>query len=261
MKSEAWSSYDIAAANSRIAVRELSELDELQRAAELLGEVWGVPDTPPMSAELLRALAKADNYVTGAYEGEALVGVCVGFHAQPAARTLHSHIAGITPSVAGRHVGFALKLHQRAWSLDRGIELIEWTYDPLVARNAYFNLGKLAARPAEYLPNFYGAMHDSINGDDESDRLLVHWTLADPAVAAACAGTPLRPVAPSGSAVSWVEVPGDIEGMRVSDFAQARVWRTKVRDQLLPALTAGWQVLGFDRDRGYLIMPTEGESR
>lgn len=259
MKSESWMSYESAASVARIEVRELDALDELHEASDLLGEIWGVPDNPPMSGELLRALGKADNYVTGAYDDEKLVGVCVGFHAQPSARTLHSHIAGITSSVAGRHVGFALKLHQRAWSLDRGIELIEWTYDPLVARNAYFNLAKLGARPAEYLPNFYGAMGDGINGDDDSDRLMVHWQLNDPTVVGACAGSPLRPEPPADAVTSWIEVPEDIEGLRLSDPTQARKWRAQVRDQLMPAVAAGWPVLGFDRHRGYqILLPTEG---
>ena len=149
-----------------------------------------------MSAELLRAMGKAESYVAGAFDAEhpeaGMVGVCVGFHSTPAARAMHSHIAGVTPAVAGRHVGFALKLHQRAWCLDRGIDLTEWTFDPLVSRNAYFNLAKLGARVAEYLPDFYGSMTDAINRATTSDRILVHWSLASPEVAQACAGSPVR---------------------------------------------------------------------
>ncbi len=58
-----------------------------------------------------------------------------------------------------------MKLHQRAWAIARGIPVIEWTFDPLVARNAYFNIRKLGAMPVEYLPNFYGIMGDGINGE------------------------------------------------------------------------------------------------
>ena len=260
---EAWTAYDDAAAAARISVRELDRLDQLQEAAAVLGEIWGVPENPPMGTELLRALAKAENYVAGAYDGGGhdarMVGVCVGFHSTPAARTMHSHIAGVTAAVAGRHVGFALKLHQRAWCLDRGIELMEWTYDPLVARNAYFNLAKLGARVAEYLPDFYGAMGDGINSGDESDRILVHWRLASPEVVAACAGTPLHPVVPPGAAASWVEVPRDIESLRLTDPEQARSWRTKVRERLLTALATDGSVGGFDKNRGYLIVPPEGD--
>ena len=141
MTTEPQQSFRAAAARSRVVVRTLTELTELHQAAALLGDIWGVPDKPPLNAELLRALAKADSYVAAAFDGATMVGVCVGFHSAPAARTMHSHIAGVTPAMAGRHVGFALKLHQRAWCLDRGITRMEWTYDPLVARNAYFNLG------------------------------------------------------------------------------------------------------------------------
>ncbi|MDH2412911.1 GNAT family N-acetyltransferase [Nocardioides sp. CER19] len=263
MTSEAWASYDAAAAASRVVVRELAELHEIQEAAAVLGRIWGKPDNPPMGAELLRALGKAESYVAAAYDGTgpdaAMVGVCVGFHSTPAARAMHSHIAGVTTAVAGRHVGFALKLHQRAWCLDRGIELMEWTYDPLVARNAYFNLAKLGARVAEYLPDFYGSMDDDINRDDETDRIMVHWSLASAEVVAACAGAPVRPVVPTGAAASWVHVPRDIESLRLTDPEQARGWRTKVRDQLHPALAAGGRVAGFDKEQGYLVLPHEGD--
>jgi len=264
MTSEAWASYDAAAGVSRVVVRELADIGELRDAAALLGRVWGVPDNPPMGAELLRALGKAESYVTGAFDGSGpggdLVGVCVGFHSTPAARAMHSHIAGVTPAVAGRHVGFALKLHQRAWCLDRGIELMEWTYDPLVARNAYFNLAKLGAQVAEYLPDFYGPMTDGINRDHDSDRILVHWSLASPRVVDACSGTPVRPVLPPGAAASGVHGPHDIESLRVSDPEQARSWRTKVRDQLLTTLSAGGCVAGFDKEQGYLVLPHEGDA-
>jgi predicted GNAT superfamily acetyltransferase len=172
---------------------------------------------------------------------------------------MHSHIAGVTDAVAGRHAGFALKLHQRAWCLDRGIDLTEWTYDPLVSRNAYFNLAKLGARVAEYLPDFYGSMTDAINRGNDSDRILVHWSLTSPEVAQACAGSPVRATVPPGAAASWVQVPRDIGALRLADPEQARSWRAKVRDQLMGALDVGGHVAGFDKERGYLVLPHEGD--
>lgn len=264
---DAWGAYVRAAAAARVTVRELDGIAELQRAEQVLGGIWGVADNPPLGSELMRAMRKAEGYVAGAFdvagagagdgvEGE-MVGVCVGFHSVPAARTMHSHIAGVVPEMAGRHAGFALKLHQRAWCLERGITLMEWTFDPLVARNAYFNLGKLGARGAEYLPDFYGSMADGINdGEDASDRILVHWDLDSAEVAAACDGHPARVADVDGG--SWVEVPRDIEALRTSDPAQAREWRTKVREQLVSGLESG-RVAGFDRDKGYLLVGTTRE--
>ncbi|GGU14362.1 GNAT family N-acetyltransferase [Nocardioides albus] len=256
---EAWGAYERAAAAARITVRELDDIRELQRAEQVLAGIWGVPENPPLGSELMRAMRKAEGYVAGAFEGDEMVGVCVGFHSVPAARTMHSHIAGVVPAMAGRHAGIALKLHQRAWCLERGITLMEWTYDPLVARNAHFNLAKLGAHSAEYLPDFYGSMADGINdAEDASDRILVHWRLDSPEVAAACDGRPAEVTDVAGG--SWVEIPRDIEALRITDPAQAREWRTKVREQLLSGLETG-RLAGFHRDKGYLLVdtsPTEG---
>jgi predicted GNAT superfamily acetyltransferase len=78
-------------------------------------------------------------------------------------------------------------------------------------------------------------------------------------VVASCAGSPVRPEVPAGAAASWVHLPRDIEALRLADPEQARSWRTKVREQLLTALTAGGRVAGFDKEQGYLVLPHEGE--
>lgn len=177
----------LAASAAGLRITELTGLAEFEAACRLFDEVWQPdPASRPMTAELLRALTKAGSYAAGAYRGELLVGASVAFFGPPAEATLHSHVTGVHD--AGRGTGYALKLHQRAWALRRDVTGIAWTYDPLIRRNAYFNLVKLGARAVEYLPNFYGGMHDAINGDGDTDRLLVRWELGSPAVADACAG-------------------------------------------------------------------------
>ena len=93
---------------------------------------------------------------------------------QPA---LHSHITGILPGVRRTGLGRAMKLHQRAWAADHGLAWVTWTFDPLVRRNAWFNLDVLGAEVHEYLVDFYGPIDDAINAGDESDRLLVAWAV------------------------------------------------------------------------------------
>jgi predicted GNAT superfamily acetyltransferase len=269
---------DAAAGSAGVSVRELTDLADLDRAVGLFSAIWGRSANPPMTVELLRAFAKAGNYVAGAVESTVegdsrLVGACVGFFHAPAEDALHSHIAGVAPAAANRSVGFALKLHQRAWAMGRGVGEVVWTYDPLVARNAHFNLVKLAARPAEYLPNFYGPLTDAINGDEDSDRLLVRWRLRDPAVVAACSGggagrTP--PVAGAVTAVgvgddggprpgsldgalSLVAVPPDIGRLRLTDPAMAQRWRAAVREALTGLVGRGGRIEGFDRAVGYVV--------
>lgn len=267
---------DAAALAAGVAVREVTDLAELHAVAELFSTIWSRDASPPLPLELLRALGKAGNYVGGAYDGDRLVGACVGFFHAPSEDALHSHIAGVHADVAGRHVGFALKLHQRAWAMLRGVSAIAWTFDPLVSRNAYFNLVKLAARPVEYLPNFYGPMADGLNGADDSDRLLVHWDLRDPAVVAACSGRTAPALVDdevaAGAVVGvgvgadggpetgsldgptvLVAVPRDIGGLRASDPALAQRWRAAVREAMTALVEDGARVTGFDRNGWYVV--------
>ena len=180
---------DAAARSAGVRVREMSTLADLDAVFRLYIEIWRPdPKDPPVTTDLLRALTKAGNYASGAFLDGELVGACMAFFGPPKDASMHSHIAGVSGAARGRSVGYALKLHQRAWAMLRGVGEIAWTFDPLIRRNAYFNLVKLAAGAQEYLPNFYGDMHDGINSGDDSDRLLVRWRLADPDVVTACLG-------------------------------------------------------------------------
>jgi len=243
-----------AAAAAGITVRELTGIDEQAAAIRLLAEIWKrAPENPPVPPELLRAMSKAGNYIGGAFSGDLLVGVAIAFHSTPERHALHSHIAGISAEHAGRSVGFALKQHQRAWALAHGIDLIEWTFDPLVARNAYFNITKLGARPAEYLANFYGEIADGVNNDDETDRVLMSWRLrSDEAIACASGVTPQVPPEPGDV---FVAIPADIEEVRREDRPAAQQWRRRVRDELTALLDGGGRIVAFDRNRGYLVRP------
>lgn len=268
---------DAAALAAGVRIRELAELAELEKVYLLYDGIWRPdPKNPPITTELLRAFTKAGNYVAGAFDGGELVGACVGFFGAPAGKEMHSHIAGVSGAALGRSTGFALKLHQRAWAMQRGVSAISWTFDPLVCRNAYFNLVKLGAVAAEYLPNFYGDMHDSINAGDATDRLLVRWQLNDPTVAAACAGEPnpadVKTEQATGAVIALdrsgdgrpvsgtvdghtilIAVPTDIETLRSVDPAGARQWRAAVREVLATAMASGGRVTGFDKAGWYVV--------
>lgn len=277
----------VAARAAGVEVRELSSIEELRAAAGMFGLVWGRSESPPVSMELLRALSKAGNYVAGTFEDGRLVGAAAAFFEAPAARSLHSHIGAVLPQAAGRGAGRALKLHQRAWALERDVTTIAWTFDPLIRRNAYFNLTKLAATPVEYLQDFYGDMTDRINAGDRSDRLLVHWQLLDAGVTAAARGDyptvsaevhrragaavvldlgergePVRR-GPAADGQVLVAVPSDAEGLRTSDPRLAAAWRLALREALSGPLAAGGSVTGFDPAGWYVIDPspaTEGKT-
>src|SRR3954471_4883540 len=143
---------DAAAEQAGVTVRVLHELPDLEEVRLLLDDVWRPdPTNPTATLELLRVVSHIGSYVAAAYRGDTMVGATMGFFGPPDTRSLHSHITGVRPDGQVRGVGFALKTHQRAWALDNGVRTIGWTFDPLVSRNAYFNLAKLGARCHVYL--------------------------------------------------------------------------------------------------------------
>jgi predicted GNAT superfamily acetyltransferase len=237
----------------RYDIAELSELDDLRELAELFAAVWGRPGEPPMSSDILRALAHSGNYVAGTRSEGRLIGGIVGWLGghPPHDLHMHSHILGVLAGAEARGLGFALKQHQRVWCLERGVGAVEWTFDPLVRRNAYFNLTKLGAEAARYLVDFYGPMSDGINAGDESDRILIRWELASDNSRAAAAGHPVEP-RPGPNALR-IAVPDDIVAIRRHDPELARRWRLRVRDALGGAMSRGYRVTGFTRDFGYVL--------
>jgi predicted GNAT superfamily acetyltransferase len=259
-------------------ISELRELDDLRELEGLFTAIWERPGEPPINSDLLRALAHSGNYVVGVRVGNRLVGGLVGWLGGLPSHEphLHSHILGVVADSQVRGLGFELKQHQRRWCLERGVKVVEWTTDPLVRRNAYFNLCKLGAQAREYLVNFYGVMTDGLNVGEESDRLLISWQLDSAQAEAAAAGRATEPeveelmrggaaVALSvGSAGEPVDgsssarvlicrVPEDIVALRRSDPAAARSWRVAVRRTLGDAFEAGYRVTGATRTGGYIL--------
>jgi predicted GNAT superfamily acetyltransferase len=216
---------------------------DLQQLASVFDEIWGTT-CPVVRVELLRAVQHAGGYLSVAEDGDRFVGGSfgvLGHHAgEPA---LHSHVTGVLPSVRHTGLGRALKLHQRAWAADEGLAWIVWTFDPLVRRNAWFNLSVLGARVDEYLVDFYGPIDDAVNANDETDRVLVAWPVGDAPAAAA---------APS-AALTAVPTPDDIVELRRTDPAAAAAWRKRLRTELGDRLADGGRVVGFSRDGDYVV--------
>lgn len=224
-----------------IEIRPLDTAAACAAGATLFDTVWA--DRGSMPANIMRALAHAGNYVVGLFDGDRMIGASVAFFGGPLERTMHSHITGILPEYRGRALGRMLKQHQRQWALARSVEHITWTFDPLVARNARFNLHVLGAQVADYLVDHYGPMDDGINRGDETDRMLVSWPLA--------AARRAEPA--DAEVIATVRIPADIESLRRADRAAADGWRRKVRKQVQKHLAAGLRIAGFD-ERGYLFV-------
>lgn len=235
-------------------------MGEMNRAAKVLAAVWVTPDgQQPVAPALLRALEHSGNYVAGAYVGDELVGASaawLGRHDDEL--ILHSHITGVLPEHQGKDIGFALKQHQREWTLDRHVHVIEWTFDPLIRRNAYFNLTRLGAVIVGYEHDLYGAMDDTANAGEETDRAVVRWELDTASAIAAQGGEVILTHAEDGTArvedhdapVLRAWIPEDY----VRDRAQLTGWRRAVRDSVGAAIRRGYVVVSMTRDGWYTLV-------
>lgn len=252
--------YAAAAEAARIEVREIHTAAEAAEAALLLDEVWSVDETGTNVLEpgLIVAFAHAGNYVSAAYsldEPDEMIGVTIGFFGQPLGTLMHSHIAGVRHQVIGRGAGSAMKLHQRLWCLNLGITEMTWTFDPLVARNAYFNFQRLGVGMVEYLEDFYGQMRDGVNAGQASDRMVVQWRLDNSARSALTeaedafeclrsddTGEPVVAEAPKEASLVSLDFPSDIEALRGQDAELASRWRMALRDSLTALVADGWVI-------------------
>ncbi|GAA3923025.1 GNAT family N-acetyltransferase [Microbacterium invictum] len=226
-----------------IEIRSLTTVEAIFEGSRVLAQVWGGDDSG-MPPNLLRALAYSGNYVVGLYDGDRMIGASAAFFAPPAERSMHSHITGILPEYQARGLGRVLKQHQREWAFAREVGHITWTFDPLVARNAHFNLLVLGTRVTDYLVDHYGPMTDGVNRGDQSDRLLVSWALAAPRT-----GNP-----PDLEVVASVPLPRDIERLRIEEPAEAERWRVQVRGQFRELFGRGLTVGGYRDQAGYLFV-------
>lgn len=269
---------DDACARTGITVVEAHDVVAARRVSDLFGLIWGRDGTQMLEPSLLVAMAHAGNLVAVAMVDGEPAGATAGFCGPPGT-PFHSHIVGLLPHAVGRGRGRAVKLVQRAWCLEHGIDVMTWTFDPLVARNAYFNIRRLGAAAVEYLTDFYGEMTDAINAGQHSDRVLVRWDLAqeppdadvagpgdlDGAHAAVTdlGGPPSSYAPPHGRATcALVAVPTDIESLRRTDPDLARRWRVETRAALSHLLASGWAVTDFtrptDRSGGQYVLRREG---
>ena len=266
-----------------VEIRPITDADAAHRVARLLSEIWARDDEQPIvAAEIIRTIAHVNGYGSVAASGAEFVGAALGFLGTDRLGSyLHSYIAGVKERLRGANVGFALKQHQRAWTLEHGLTRVTWTFDPLVRRNAYFNLVKLGASAVAFHRDFYGSMGDGVNAGDLSDRILIEWNLDSPRAVDA---SELRTQPPDVTtldrqrtvvrlrvgrggapevgevrgAVELVQVPDDIVAIRSADPELGRRWRLALRDTLGAALEEGGHADGITRDGWYVVRHQPG---
>lgn len=228
-----------------IEIAALSTQDEFQQAVDLQQKIWGFSEIDLLPVRLFVVAGKIGGCSFGAFDNGRMIGFCLGIPGlKPKGKGyLHSHMLGVLPEYSNHGLGRALKLAQRSDALDRGIDLIEWTFDPLEVKNAYFNIEKLGALVRRYVPNQYGITSSALQGGLPSDRCTAEWWIDDDRARAAIDGRPTNRPATEAT----IEVPAAIAELRRSDPAQAREIQKFIGERFLKLFDMGLTVVGFDR--------------
>jgi len=253
-----------------IQIREIERSAEYRAAEELQKEAWGFADRDVVPLNQLLAAKEAGGVLIGAFEGSELVGFVYGFLGLDQGHAvMHSHMLAVRQRFRGRELGYQLKVAQRKRTLELGIEVITWTFDPLQSLNAYLNFQKLGVIADRYEVDFYGPSASSLH-QLGTDRLWVRWKLGSQRVMDRLEQTEALPAPKIGNVVSLVrcledgtparssldttsgsavgiEIPGDIGKIQMDDIELARRWRGVTREAFLEALRAGFRVEEFSR--------------
>jgi predicted GNAT superfamily acetyltransferase len=238
-----------------IEIRQLHDLSLFAEVVEMQQVIWGFDPVDLLPTRLLVVLDKVGGHIFGAYDGERLIAFCF---ALPGVKPgplpyLHSHMLGVLPEYRDRGIGRRLKLRQREEALERGIRLIEWTFDPLELKNAFFNLERLGAIVRRYAENQYGVTASPLHGGLPTDRCTAEWWLDSPRVQKSLAGE--RPPVRAAERISF---PADIAEVRSGDLARAREIQQANAARFQEAFARGLAVTGFERGPGagtYLLEP------
>jgi predicted GNAT superfamily acetyltransferase len=239
----------------QIRLKHLNTLPELKEAVRLQKDIWGFEDIELLPVRLFVVATKVGGQAIGAFDGDRMIGFLLAIPGLKRGATyLHSHMMGVTASYRNAGVGRLLKLEQRQEALARGIELVEWTFDPLEIKNAYFNIERLGAVVRRYVLNQYGTTTSHLHGGLPTDRCVAEWYLDSPRVRAIVDGREKVPC----DVVERIPVPADIEDLRRNDARRARAVQQDVSDRFLECFDRGLAVTGFEKTESlgtYLLSP------
>ena len=230
-----------AAQRAGVEIAAATTVDELDELRGLVEAVWGPEVVPPRN--LLRGMAIGGACMLVARRDGRPVAFALSFLGWEGGVHLHSHQVGVHSSMRGSGVGLALKLAQRADCLERGINEIRWTFDPVLRANAHFNLVRLGASVVAFLPHCYGDRRDAFNTGETTDRVEVSWRLDRPV-----GGSMVEP----GERDEVIGIPSDYLALRTDDPEAAASVRREVGERLAGVFAEGAVVLGLC-EQGYVV--------
>jgi predicted GNAT superfamily acetyltransferase len=226
----------VAGSQTVIEVRQLFSLDEFKDVLRLQQEIWGFADIELLPLRFLVVVSRVGGHVFGAYDGGQMIAFCFAIPGIKPGNLpyLHSHMLGVLPDYRDLGVGRSLKLRQKDEALSRGLTLIEWTFDPLELKNAFFNIERLGAIVRRYSENQYGVTASPLHGGLPTDRLYAEWWIANDRQR-------------GGRAEERITYPSDIARIRDEDTARARAIQQENAAKFKSAFERGLAVTGFER--------------
>jgi predicted GNAT superfamily acetyltransferase len=254
---------------TQITYRAVTDNAELADASHLEAVIWAWDVQFASPTNVMRVTALKGGLVLCAFHGEQMVGMSWALPARCDGHwVLWSHVAGVLPVYRRLGIGAGIKWAQREWALDNGYDQIRWTFDPLQAGNANFNIRLLGATASKIMENMYGVYDDALNPGLPTDRFETVWRLDDPRVERLANGEALPPaeqlsmtlldyadghlrVGVAGAkATARAEIPSNFTDLGRSDPVLAREWQTALRETLSDAFRRGFAVTDFVRTEG-----------
>jgi len=255
------------AGSPQIRIAAITELDDCERCVEIQLAVWGYSDGDVIPKRVFIVARAIGGQVIGAWAGRELVGFAMALPGYREGRAyLHSHMLAVLPEYRNAGLGRHLKLAQRDDALARGIERMEWTFDPLEIKNAHLNIARLGAIARRYLPDFYGQSTSSLQGGLPTDRLVAEWWLNSDRVRRILgeepAAQPRTDSQPSDRVLERIEVPRAVADWKQNPQQRklAEQLQSSNRAALQAAFARGLAVTGYERttagDGCFLLGPT-----
>lgn len=262
-----------------VTLRSFDRSEDYHACVELQKIIWGHDFSDVTPASVLKISQKVGSVAAGAFAPDGqILGFVWGLTGVRDGRPFHwSHMLGVHPDARDLRLGTRLKLLQRELLLPLGVEDVEWTYDPLEARNAHLNLNHLGAEVVEYVEDMYaGEMGSDLARGIGTDRFIVRWRIASDRVARALAGAPIddsarfagTPVlgleaAEEGSPLPdaprvRVEIPANIQEVKVERPDEAPLWRQSTRRAIEHYLGRGYRVAAYLREGDRRFYGLEG---
>jgi predicted GNAT superfamily acetyltransferase len=230
-----------------LELRSCSTLEEFNACVDLQREVWGFSDLDLVPLRVFSVASKIGGQVIGAWDGDTMVGFAFslpGSHRRYP--YLHSHMLGVKESYRNTGLGRRIKLFQREDAIGRGYDLIEWTFDPLEIKNAYFNLERLGAIARRYNLNQYGITTSPLQGFLPTDRLVAEWWLKSKRVESLLTSGHLPGFQPE----LQISVPAEIYAWKAEAGTRPKAAEVQARnrEQFFQAFADGQSCLGYGRD-------------